>query len=78
MRREVLQPDSFLKSKALIVNLVRPCCLSYWRYFIASLAIGKVYLTTAIAKLQTCPTMTHEERAEITMNIYFFINKLSF
>lgn len=78
MRREVLQPDSFLKTNVLLVNVVRPHCLSYWRCFIASLVIGKGYFITTTAKLQTLPTMTHEERARITTNIYFLINKLSF
>lgn len=71
-------PTRFLKTKALIVSLVRPYWLSYWRYFIASLATGKGYLTTTTAKLQTLPIMTHKQKTGITINIYFLINKLSF
>lgn len=78
MKREFLQPDSFMKTNALLVNLVKPHHFSHWRDFIVSLAIGKEYFTTTTAKLQTLPAMTHEEGAGITINIYFFINKLSF
>lgn len=80
MRREVLQPDSFLKTKALIESLVRPHCLSCWRCFIASLAtkVGNGYLTTTIPKLETLPTVTHEDRAGITINVCFLINEISF
>lgn len=74
MRREVLQPDSFLKTNALLVNLVKPHRFSHWRYFIVSLDTGKEYFTTTTAELQTLPAMTHEERARITINIYLFLS----
>lgn len=56
----------------------QPHYLSYWSDFIVGLATGEGCFTTTTANMQTLPTMTHEERAGITINVHFLINNLSF